>query len=482
MEIKQKLGIIVPYRDRRQHLREFSRMMVRYMDRTNIPYHIFVIEQDFAKLFNRGALLNIGFKYAQENNCTYVVFHDVDMIPHFVDYSYTDKPLQLANNFIVKNDVIKNEIFDEYFGGVTMFPMDVFKQIDGYSNKYWGWGYEDTDLLYRCIKNNIELNLLEIKNMGIPQQALKFNGVNSFVEGENVFNINNNITFFVSFYPDEVIYDHTKETDDFNVFTIPGYDFAISFNSFSRYNFCTFDIENDVLYVNSNIKTNYKTNMSLTINNTQKIIKVYQDGVFIGEVEFYKKLRNYKTEKSFYLGVGQPERLVQHEQIYPKYFKGYITCFAAFDDILEENEIKEISLNEHLDFNDDFGNYKSKEKLIVYYDTTMIENYQLIDLTGKGNNGIINNCEIVKLDFPKVKEIKIPYRRDSTFTLLNHKENGFYRNKWKNIATRWNQLRFNNEVKLNDELLKSDGLSTLEFIEYGIKKINDKITHINVGL
>ena len=112
----------------------------------------------------------------------------------------------------------------------------------------------------------------------------------------------------------------------------------------------------------------------------------------------------------------------------------------------------------------------------------MIENYQLIDLTGRGNNGIIVNCEIVDLDFSEYKDVKIPFKRMSTFDLIKHTENGFYKNKWKTQATRWNQLRFHNEVKLNSELIRNDGLSTLKFIEYGVRKITDKITHVNIGL
>ena len=54
-------------------------------------------------------------------------------------------------------------------------------------------------------------------------------------------------------------------------------------------------------------------------------------------------------------------------------------------------------------------------------------------------------------------------------------------NKWKDQATRWNQLRFHNEVSLNDELLNNDGLSTLIFHTHG-KHRENKITQINVGL
>ena len=56
-------------------------------------------------------LLNIGYTYAKKSFCGYMVFHDVDMLPVDVDYSYSDCPLHLATNFTPDD----NEIFDERF-------------------------------------------------------------------------------------------------------------------------------------------------------------------------------------------------------------------------------------------------------------------------------------------------------------------------------------------------------------------------------
>ena len=141
MQKNKKLGIIVPYRNREQHLKVFLKKMNQYLSTRNMNYEIIVVHQDDAKLFNRGMLLNIGFKIAESYECDYVVFHDVDMVPLIVDYSYSDIPLHLATDFKpIKNDV-ERELFEEYFGGVTLFPMEDFRKIDGYSNKYWGWGY-----------------------------------------------------------------------------------------------------------------------------------------------------------------------------------------------------------------------------------------------------------------------------------------------------------------------------------------------------
>ena len=466
----KKLGIIVPYRNRAKHLNNFKKRISMYFKELDIPYFIIVVHQDDAKLFNRGMLLNIGFKYAEKLKCDYVVFHDVDMLPLHVDYSYSDAPIHLATSFTESKKVKDKELFDEYFGGVTLFPMDSFKKINGYSNKYWGWGYEDTDLLFRCVKNGISLNEIKLKNTMPKNKSLKLNGIDAYIKGKNIINLNKNKTIFISFYPEKVVFDCTKSTDDYSAFSIPGYDTAFSFNSFIRYNFCTFDEENNALYANSKISTEYKTNMCVTIDHDIKKIKVYQDGTLIGELDFLKKLKKYRDQLFFYLGVGDPERKEN-----PKFFKGYIDSFAVIPKVLSENEILNLSNDPTFFLN------KAQDSLDVYYDANFIENYKLIDLSGNDNDGEIVNCEIVDVDIEEFKKIKIPHRRDSTFYLQDHEENGFLNNRWKTDATRWNQLRFHNEVSMNDELLLNDGLSNLEYIEHGVETV-DNIIHINVGI
>ena len=124
-----KLGIIVPYRHREISLPIFLEHITKYLEDKISRYEIIVINQDDAKQFNRGILLNIGYIYAKKLKCDYLVFHDVDMLPIDVDYSYSDIPLHLATNFIEDEDDKKREIFEEYFGGVTMFPIEIFEKI-----------------------------------------------------------------------------------------------------------------------------------------------------------------------------------------------------------------------------------------------------------------------------------------------------------------------------------------------------------------
>ena len=60
--VKNKLAIIIPYRDRASHLEVFVPYMQEYLK--DYDYKIFVIEQSDSKPFNRGKLLNVGAKIA----------------------------------------------------------------------------------------------------------------------------------------------------------------------------------------------------------------------------------------------------------------------------------------------------------------------------------------------------------------------------------------------------------------------------------
>lgn len=461
MQKNKKLGIVVPYRDRFDQLEEFKREMKKYMNRKKIPYEIFIIEQDNAKLFNRGMLLNIGYTYAKGANCDYVVFHDIDMLPFRVDYSYTDMPVHMATRF--RN--LDRIIFDEYFGGVTMFPSDTFEKINGYSNKYWGWGYEDTDLLYRCISNNIELDTIKIKNQDSSLQKLKFNGNNASVKGLNNFNFHKPITLFISFKPSDLFCNPANYSDDFNIFTIPGYDFSISFNSYSRYNICLFNDKKEPLYVNSNITKDYYTNIAVVIDEPNQEIKIYQDGYILDRIKDFGKLYNYEEEEYFYIGMGNPD-----SDSSKKYFKGLFDKLIVLDGALSDGEVLDLVKN------------KYSKNILLHYDTNTITDYKLVDLSNNDNCGEIINCEVVEEEISNYVEIKVPYRRDSIFNSLPHEENGFVNNGWKDQSTRWNQLRFYNEVCKNKELVFNEGLTTLEFVEHGIIDDEENVKIVKVGI
>jgi len=142
-----KLAIIIPYRDRDEHLKIFiseTKEILKMYD-----YKIIVVHQNDEKPFNRAKLMNIGFDYMKDES-DYFCFHDVDLVPIEIDYSYPDKPYHLVT------DVPQFTHF--LYGGVNLFNKEDFIKINGFSNEFWGWGGEDDDLLKRVFSLGFNVN------------------------------------------------------------------------------------------------------------------------------------------------------------------------------------------------------------------------------------------------------------------------------------------------------------------------------------
>lgn len=149
-----KGAILVPYRDRAEHLAQFIPRMRKYAPEMDI----YVIEQmGEQQAFNRGKLLNVGVLELNNTrpDISYFCFHDVDMLPISADYSFVGQPTHLARQVSQFGYKLP---YNEYFGGVTMIPNDFFHHVNGFPNNLWGWGAED-DLLYRSfINRGVQVN------------------------------------------------------------------------------------------------------------------------------------------------------------------------------------------------------------------------------------------------------------------------------------------------------------------------------------
>ena len=64
---------------------------------------------------------------------------------------------------------------------------------------------------------------------------------------------------------------------------------------------------------------------------------------------------------------------------------------------------------------------------------------------------------------------------------MKHDDKGFNNNSWQDINTRYNQLRFNNEVKQNWHDNMADGLKNCKFRLYS-STIVEKVINIVVGI
>lgn len=146
MQNSNKLLVIIPYRDRESHLKEFIPYITKVLQDQNIDYKVVVIEQSPEKLFNRALLCNIGFSLYQKES-DYICIHDIDHIGENFDYSYEPYVTHLSAR---RKDRNYEEFYAKYLGGVTLFPKEHFIKINGFSNEYWGWGAEDDDLRLRC--------------------------------------------------------------------------------------------------------------------------------------------------------------------------------------------------------------------------------------------------------------------------------------------------------------------------------------------
>ncbi|MBL8835143.1 MAG: galactosyltransferase [Alphaproteobacteria bacterium] len=161
-----RLSIVLPYRNRPQQLARFIPHLVAYFQRDkldkDIPWRLTIVEQVPGKPFNRGLIKNIGFLLTEADH-DYVCFHDVDYLPIWADYSYCPSPARLIwygaelTPFDPAVDGLMKADWNTCFGGVITFPMADFRRINGYSNLYWGWGYEDTELRIRTVAEGLQI-------------------------------------------------------------------------------------------------------------------------------------------------------------------------------------------------------------------------------------------------------------------------------------------------------------------------------------
>ena len=151
-------AILVPYRNRTYHLARFKEHMGPYLRRNfpNDSFTLWIVEQGDERLFNRAWLGNVGITEAirAESRTQCIIFHDVDLVPECdgVPYNRCRLPTQLGSELEHFNWGVP---YPTSFGGVTTMHVDHWRQVNGFSNDYWGWGGEDDDLFERVRINGL---------------------------------------------------------------------------------------------------------------------------------------------------------------------------------------------------------------------------------------------------------------------------------------------------------------------------------------
>ena len=189
----EKLLIVVPYRDRKKHLDIFLKHIKDFFieNKTNnsLEIKIIIIEQSEKKKFNLGAINNIGF-LLEENYLDYICINNVDFLPVNADFTYADAPTSLISEGFDKHPIdpenndpnLRNWVLNQTkqpFHGSIFIPKEIFKKVNGYSNRYWGWGFEDLDMKMRLDINNILISYrmgvyipLFHKNLGLSLEKM----------------------------------------------------------------------------------------------------------------------------------------------------------------------------------------------------------------------------------------------------------------------------------------------------------------------
>ncbi|KAJ1204670.1 hypothetical protein NDU88_000110 [Pleurodeles waltl] len=154
----QKVALIIPFRNREEHLKYWLHYLHPILQRQQLDYGVYVINQDGDATFNRAKLLNVGYVEAlKEYDYDCFVFSDVDLIP--MDdrniYKCYDQPRHLS----VSMDKFGFRLpYTQFFGGVSALSKAQYQRINGLPNNYWGWGGEDDDIYNRIVSRGMGIS------------------------------------------------------------------------------------------------------------------------------------------------------------------------------------------------------------------------------------------------------------------------------------------------------------------------------------
>ena len=483
-----KLGVCVPYRNREAHLKEFVPKIGKYLDSQGIDYCIYFGHQVDDKLFNRGAIKNIAAKYAFEDGCDYIVWHDIDMIPEEgggADYSYpSDYPVHIATQISQMNYQLK---YEEYFGGAVLFTKEQVYKTNGYSNDYWDWGMEDDDLFWRCIlEGYANTTKLEIKDN--TQSFLKFDGISSHVEIpatrslRNVTSRSHTISILVRAQQQEekvpiwLVGDEDRQFIEFPIFRRPGYDWGLSYNNSRAYTVQLWNNQKQHLYQWMKRYENQWTVITLVVDSDNSNIHFYMNGKesdarwgtgTASPLHYEGMLKRYGN-KPYYLGTT-PSVPIDNIQ---RWFKGDIADVKMWNRALTSQEVEELSVN------------PTNDGLVLHYD---FENGMAIDKSGNDNNGNVVNC-LQSEESIEIPNTIIPHRKLGRLECLPHQDEGLIESeggimKWaKGETTARNERRFVHQMQQGEWDYKNDGMNSLKYELISIEEITPKAKYINVTL
>lgn len=459
--MSHKLGICIPYRNRKEHLERLVPHLSKHLTSQGIDHKFYVGHQVDDKLFNRGAMKNIAAEYAFNDGCDYIAWHDVDMLSHEdADYSYPeDKPIHIATKLSKYNYGLG---YDQYFGGVVLFTKEQAEQTNGYSNEYWDWGQEDDDLFWRCYFEGYTTGRI-IKKLE-NQKVLNFNGTDSHIEiptnREISSCLHNDHTITITFNPEQqedkvpiwLVGDTSKRFIEYPLIRKDNsWTWGLSFNNSRAVTMVLFDRENRHHYNWAKRFENMWTQVTLSYNSEEKSAYFYINDELITQMNGIKQnipfpinsdLRTHDAIKPFLIG------FCNHQNTH---YKGKISDVKIYNKFFKD--ISEMESN----------------KIDLVLDINL-------------NEPKFNNIEETNENIEIIENI-VPFRKDGRFYCLSHTDEGYVNGKWaKGETTARNEKRFVTEMQQGKINYKNDGLNTLKYNLVNTEMFIDNCLMINVKL
>ena len=461
-----KLGVCIPYRDtgdgvRKKHLDTLVPHLEKFFNDRNIDFRCYIGHQIDDNKFNRSGTKNVAFLAAKEDGCDYMAFHDVDMLPHDdVDYSHPgDTPKHIAT-YLSQWDYTLRDI--EYFGGVVVFTPEQFESVNGYHTNYWGWGMEDDDLYWRCIRKGYFKSDF-IKGFG-NSKVLEFDGEDTHIIVPPSDSLNT--IPHQGFEIEAIVYSEIKkESQEFliggNISHIKypilckkGWDFDFCYDNTKAFSYLVWDFKNEHYHgwvkrhPNQWSKVNFKVDLRkqermITIND---VIYTKKFGIQNSILPINRRLKKYGGIP-LYIGRNSP---VSQRRFM---FKGK----------LQSLKIK-----------------SSRDEILLHYDMNSSlkrnrDGMYVKDLSGKNNDGelILGKGKITKANVEEIPNTIVPDRRYGTMECMYHEDEGIVNQKFAGDpkATAKNEIIYKKKMQKNQIDIDTD--------EYGLREMKYQIDSID---
>jgi hypothetical protein len=160
--------VIVPYRDRIEHLTFFQRYLPAVLEN----YELMVVHQNDARPFNRGAMKNIGFlavkqKYPTEYLDATLIFQDVDIMPYKSG----------VFDYVAEHGVVHHFYgYESCLSACFAIKGADFEKANGFPN-LWEWGVEDFIIQERVLKSGCRIDRSHFYPVGSRQVLQFFDGM-----------------------------------------------------------------------------------------------------------------------------------------------------------------------------------------------------------------------------------------------------------------------------------------------------------------